>query len=115
MLNSMSCARVASSSKVRGLIPRRISSGTVKTIEEFLLKFLPAINGLGLQVNIPVKCVPSQRTSKLFYPKFTMPSSIATSLDKVGNMLPWVPFAIKLMELWWLIIGWHDNGTTEVD
>lgn len=73
-------------------------------IEEFLLDLLPTINGLVSEVYIPVECILFQRIDKLFYQKVT---SIAISFNKVGDMFPWVPLAIKLLKLWWLIVCSH--------
>jgi len=41
--------------------------------------------------------------NKLFYHEIIISSNIIASLHKVSYMLPKIPFAIKLLKLWWLI------------
>jgi hypothetical protein len=83
------------------------TTSAVKVVKKLTLQFLLSINQDRLQVSVPIKGITFQGTNKLFYHEIAISSIIVASLHKVSYMLPRIPFAIKLLKLWWLIARRH--------
>ena len=79
------------------------TSGSVQAIEKVPLKLLPTINGFMFQVNVPVEGVSFESLDKLFYQQISSRTSSFTCFNEVSNVLFWVAFSIKLLELGWLV------------
>ena len=71
----------------------------IELIEEILLHLFSAINGLRLQVSIPVKGNAFQCLDELFHHEVAVSPSIVACLNEMCDMLLWITFPIKLMEL----------------
>ena len=82
-------------------------ASAIETIQKFSFQLLPTIYWTSFQVCVPIKGVAFQWSDKLLNKQITISASIIASFNKVSNMLPWIPIAIKLLKLWWLIIRRH--------
>ena len=59
----------------------------------------PAVNGLGLQVRIPIKGDLFERSNKLFHQPVSLGTSITARLNEVSDVLFGIALTIKLVEL----------------
>ena len=83
------------------------SAGAIATIEEFMLELLLTINGLKLDISVPIKCISFKRTYKLFDHEVAIGANIVAGFHEVGNMLAHVSFIVKLLEFRWLVALRH--------
>ena len=62
-------------------------TSAIEATEEFTLELLGIINGLRLEISVPIKCITFKRTHKLFDHEVTISADIKTGFHEVGNML----------------------------
>ena len=82
-------------------------TGAIKAIEEFTLELFPTINGLSLEISVPIKCIAFERSHKLFDHEVAIGASIVAGFHKVSNMLARVSFSIELLEFQWMVALRH--------
>ncbi|KAK9705881.1 hypothetical protein RND81_07G089200 [Saponaria officinalis] len=52
------------------------------------------------QVGVPIERDTLEAANELFHQKITICASIATSFDKVGDVLFWIAFSVEQLEFW---------------
>ena len=78
----------------------------VETVQKLLLHLPPTVDGLKLQVGIPVKGDTFQHLDDLLHHQIIVHASTVVCLDKMCNMLFWIALSIELQEFWrWIATG----------
>jgi len=70
----------------------------VETVQKLLLHLPPTVDGLKLQVGIPVKGDTFQHLDDLLHHQIIVHASTVVCLDKMCNMLFWIALSIELQE-----------------
>jgi len=76
----------------------------VELVKELLPHLFPTVDGLRLQVDILIKGNTLQCLDELLHHEAVVSPDILACLNEICNMLFWVTFPIKLLELGGLVI-----------